>query len=75
MRAVDRPLFVPGFVRLLAPRRGLLKGASLGIVSSMRFLRKVVWRSVRTVLARAQGEGSGADYGEHDGNFHRGIRR
>jgi len=45
-RAADRPLFVPGFVRLLAPRRGLLKGASLGIVSSMGFLRKVVWRSV-----------------------------
>jgi len=63
-RPAKRPLFVSRFVRLLPPRRGLLKGSRFGVESAVRFLRKVVRRIVRAVLACAEHEGDGDEWGE-----------
>ena len=67
-------LFVPRFVRLPVPRRGLLEVTRLGIVSAAGFLRKVVRRLVRTVLARAHYKRGGAQHSDHDEELHRAIR-
>lgn len=69
--AAGRGLLGIRFIRLLSPRRGLLEGAGLGIVSAMRFLRKVVRRGVGTVLTCAKCCGGSAEYDQHEEMFHR----
>lgn len=70
-----RSLFAPRFVRLLAPRRGLLEGARFGIERAVRFLRKIIRRIVRAILTCTNRDGEGAECGECDEGFHKEIRR